>query len=374
MPQVMVARARQTITAGGANRTATIIHAGGERLVMWFETDAGVPPLPREGIGDVALPIALLIAMRRGEDLRLRDSISPGRSARLHRIQEILTTWYPDRFSRIRVKAAKAITAESPRTRYAASCFTGGVDSFATMLRTRPRLGALAFAEGFDVSLTDPAALAARRDLLLAVAAEHSLDLLSVRTNARRIVMPYCLWGAEAHGAALASLGTILSSRISRLYIPATYTYRDSWPWGSHPMMDGLWSTRRLKVVHHGADQSRLEKYESLLARPEIISRLAVCLRRDVTNNCGTCLKCVREMVTLELYGVLADHPGLFDQPLHLEAVATLALRNANDVARFEDLLALAAARQPGSDLEAALRQVLAKPLQPRQHAQVDAH
>ena len=85
---------KQTVTDDGRHRTSARIRVGGETQEIWFETDATVPFLERN-LGDLWLPPMLLLAMRRGDRLVMRDPISAGRRADLRKVQDIYCAWYP---------------------------------------------------------------------------------------------------------------------------------------------------------------------------------------------------------------------------------------------------------------------------------------
>ena len=83
---------------------------------------------------------ALLPAMRAGEHLSIIPEMSPRLCFNLPRIRDIFHSWWPD-FARIDIASiASASSNERPASR-AATFFSGGVDSFYTLLKHRSGAG-----------------------------------------------------------------------------------------------------------------------------------------------------------------------------------------------------------------------------------------
>ncbi len=358
MGQVRVGRTRYDVLPDGRHRTSAVLRYGDTKRRLWMTTSSDVPFLEHHA-GDLWLPPLLLLAMRRGERLRLSDPISPGRRAALRQIQEILTTWYPTRMQRVRISAPdpeppSSSLADRVRRRLpgadeaggtrgkllTATCFTGGLDSFYTLAKNRKRVDALLYAYGVDVPLHEMEATRRVESLLKDVAGEYGTRLLEVRTNLKRALRHEIAWGFEWHGAGLASFGTLFTPVISRLYLPATLSYIDMLPWGSHPLLDPLWSTSRLKIVHDGAEASRIDKLRRVVDDPVARRHLRVCFTEFADSNCARCLKCLRTMASLKVLGRLQD-VETFPQPFDVERFRALRLRKENDVTHVLDLLQL---------------------------------
>ncbi|MEO1799639.1 MAG: hypothetical protein AAFR62_04335, partial [Cyanobacteria bacterium J06629_2] len=71
-------------------------------------------------------------------------------------------------------------------------------------------------------------------------------------------------------------------------------------PWGSHPLLDPLYSTTSLQVRHENAALSRLEKTKLVGEWDVALKQLRVCNEKESYQagnyNCGNCEKCVRTM------------------------------------------------------------------------------
>ncbi len=342
----------------GPRVTAAVALADGTRTELSWKLphDAG------EVAGDAMLAAALPLAMRLGEPLELAEPVSGRMLGAVAAIQDVLACWgaqegleqaAPPLFERVRLTAPAATRRARPDG--VAAFFTGGVDSFFTVLRHREELTALVYVHGFDVGL-DAVPL---RDTvsagLRAAAAELGLPLVEVEADVRAVSDRYLSWD-DYHGAALATVAHLLADRFHRVYIPATMTYATLLPLGSHPVLDPLWSSERLEIVHSGAAATRPEKLAAIAGCAAARRWLRVCWEnRDGAYNCGTCEKCLRTAVALRLAGV-AD--GFDSMPaLDLRAVADVALVHGG--LGWREALALAERQARDPALAGALRSAL---------------
>ncbi len=108
-----------------------------------------------------------------------------------------------------------------------------------------------------------------------------------------------------------------------RMLVPATHNYGILAPWGSHPLTDVLWSTESMRVIHYGAEVTRIQKIMREIAGSRVArDHLRVCWEnRRGQSNCGECEKCIRTIVALKIAGVLEQCPS-FDRLLRYADVA----------------------------------------------------
>jgi hypothetical protein len=369
MRAVKVGRTRQRVTERGRHRTATVIRFAHKRLRAFIVTQGDIPFVEHDK-GDIWLPAALIIAMRRGERLVLADPISDDRRASLDAIQDLFVSWYPERMKRVAVHAppsdaprgikrlSRRVNEHRRPPRDEASCFTGGIDSFYSRM-TNNGVDAIVYAFGLDIPLEEKAACKRVDTTLRDIAAESGDRYIWLRTNLRELLRWRTLWGHESHGAVLASLGTVLAPAISTLRIPATHTNEADIAWGSHPELDPLWSTSTLRIVHDGGDASRAVKTARLAGEPLAQRHLRVCYEQFETTNCGECMKCLRTMATLQLLGRLEAFET-FERPLDIDLLRSMSLRTPNDAFQIRDVLGLAEAVPGHEDLKDALASLLA--------------
>jgi hypothetical protein len=135
-----------------------------------------------------------------------------------------------------------------------------------------------------------------------------------VETDLRRFTEQFQPWGI-AHGGGLASIALTMGDHLAQVLIPSSFHVGALRPWGSHPLLDPLWSTERTAFVHDGATASRTDKLRYLAGHPVALAKLKVCHEADTTANCGRCSKCVRTMIGLRVAGVSADRAP-FEEPL----------------------------------------------------------
>lgn len=182
-----------------------------------------------------------------------------------------------------------------------ALCFTGGVDSFFSLLCGDHRPTHLLFVAGFDLAVSDAgraaSVLAAVEDVAAAVGAEPLVVVSDLRTHP---VFSALSW-EQTHGAAIAGVGHALHRTIGTLVVAPSYARSRLVPWGSRPDLDVRWSVPgRLDVVHGDASGRRLDRVLAIAAHPLVQRHLRVCWQNvEGDLNCGRCEKCVRTMVML---------------------------------------------------------------------------
>lgn len=182
-----------------------------------------------------------------------------------------------------------------------ALCFTGGVDSFFSLLSSGHAPTHLLFVVGYDVDLDDAERVSASVAAVRDVAAELGVAALIVSTDLRTHPNFASISWEHTHGAALATIGHLLHRTIGALVIPPSYAASRLVPWGSRPDLDANWGVPgRLDVVHGDASGRRIDRLRAIASHPLVHRHLRVCWHNVAgTLNCGVCEKCVRTMVML---------------------------------------------------------------------------
>jgi len=319
---------------------------------------------PDVGIGnaaDASVAAALLPAMSVGATVRVDEPVSPRLLGSLPMVQDIIRNWeqrYPiyGRYQRVDVQGVRRDPASVyGSARGTAAFFSAGVDSFYTAIRHLEEIDALILVQGFDF----PWDTSELSDQLLsqvrAAAAALGKPLVEVRTDLRAFSDPYAFW-EHYHAAALASTAHLLAARFSKVYIPATQTYAHLSPIGSHPLLDPLWGSEDVELVHDGCESSRIEKVALLASQPAAQAHLRVCLVNwDGSYNCGRCEKCLRTMVAMEALGVLDRFPT-FPNQVELSQLRGVSLPLPSLRYTWETSLAMLDARDGDRALRRALR------------------
>ncbi|HTS69439.1 MAG TPA: hypothetical protein VMO17_10685 [Terriglobia bacterium] len=243
---------------------------------------------------------------------------------------------------------AEAVESQSPgASGRVGAFFSGGVDSFFTLLRHEGRRADVSSRPvqdllciwGFDIPLSNPEAFARLRSTMRSVANGFGKELIDVATNLRETRLNQADWSHHYHGSALASVGFALEKRYQTLFIASsTYSYNRFAPWGSHPMIDHLLSTRNTRVVHDGAGHSRLEKTRLIAESNAAVQVLRVCWRDHSDANCGKCSKCYRTMLELELVGALSRCGTFPSTTLDLSQVRNLYVQGREYRVLFNDI------------------------------------
>jgi hypothetical protein len=312
--------------------------------------------------GDPLVAALLVPAMATGETLILEAPVSLGLRQNTARLQDIYHAWRPD-LARVDIVAPDGAP---PATGRDTGLFFGcGVDSFFSLLKDSSRDGGspsiahLVLADGFDIRPGNPGLFekVARSAQHVARAAEK--HLVVVGTNLRTFTDRLVGWDIY-HGAALASLGLTLGGLLRRCLIPSTHAYAELVPWGSHPLLDPLWSTETVDFVHDGCEASRTDKIRRLASWALALRHLRVCWL-DWTDdyNCGRCEKCIRTMIALHIAGALG-RAATFPLTLDTAHVRRMNLITGESSLRFLDDL-LGALHDSAEDrrIAGALRHVI---------------
>ncbi len=282
---------------------------------IWFRGPIGYAN--RELDASPFLPGLLATAMWWGEPLTIEAPVS----AQLLESVPVAIRRYQSMFPSLRAVPVSAPGHTLAREPAATACFfTRGIDSWYSVLtnvergdRSRPPLTHLLHVSGIDWALTAPTVdreIAATR----AAAATTECELVLLETNLRDFTERFQPWDVT-HGGALAAIALALGTHFSHVLIASTFPLYRLQPWGSHPMLDSLWSTERTAIVHDAAEVSRADKFAFLANRPRALANLKVCFEADSEYNCGACEKCMLTMVGLRAAGIREDLDG-FAVPL----------------------------------------------------------
>jgi len=296
------------------------IDIGEERHEIWYRVSEG----PMAQGAEAFLAGTLSSAMMLGARLEVAGEVSPRLINSLPTIQTILRSWVPEcREVPLQVVAGRPSQKASPRA--VASFFSGGVDSFYTLLKHRDEITKIILVHGFDLRLDDTPLRAKVSRSLREVAAELGVDLIEVETNVRSLADRHFPWKFY-HGSMLASVALLLAPQMQKVYIASSDSYATLIPWGSHPLLDPLWSTEETELVHDGLEANRLEKVAKIASSDVAMRYLRVCFpwsNGAGAYNCGVCEKCLNTMACLRSAGALG-RCKTFPPILDLAALAHL--------------------------------------------------
>lgn len=307
-----------------------------------------------EAAADAFFVIGLILAIGSDGVLQMDQPVSSRLIYNSQAAQDILRSWYPKQLVPARLEVQARPQDKAPLLTKTVSCFTGGVDSFDTLIRNENDIDALVYMHGFDIPLSRTDVREPTSAHLREVAEFTGKQLIEGSTNMRRFLNRAGKWPTLTHGAALSSIGHLLSGQFGRQMIPASHTYSDTFAWGSHPLLDHLWSSNRLSIVHDGAGSTRVDKTKRVAKYPAAKEHLRVCWQNTGKYNCGVCDKCVRTMVALSLSGDLPEFKT-FDSEISTDAIRNLKVSGMNSLSFVKENLDFAK-EQGATEIEAALQ------------------
>lgn len=339
------------------DRRISALLINGERTDR-VSTTANVP------LADDATPWlapATLIGMRNKRDVVVYGDVSETAVQGSVKAQDTLGSWFPDILDEVTITAPMAVeTTRSSDRRGVGAFFSGGVDSYYTTLKHLDEITHLIFIHGFDIDLSNNDLAERTLDALRKSAAELGKELIEVKTDLRgRLDRNRLNWGLQGHGALLAHVGIALSTVVEKIYVPSSYTADQLHPWGTHPDLDGHWSSDAVEFIHDGVEASRAAKMEKFIEEDAAMNNLRVCWwNQDNAYNCGECEKCLRTMINLYIAGGLERCATLPDK-ISIEAIDRLHFNRDAKLFVAENLAELRAGDIDDPELEAALQRVL---------------
>ncbi|MFN3233564.1 MAG: hypothetical protein ACE363_15595 [Alphaproteobacteria bacterium] len=340
------------ILPGFLRIAGTVRFDDGQRQTLWFD----VPADQEWALNEQGDPWAVLLwpeAVVRGEGLVIDLPVDPTLMDNLRGLQRLWRSW----FSFVHHADIKAPAGRCAVTRTkTAQFFSGGVDSFFTLMRglsqseypAVPPTSSLLTIWGFDVPLAHPDEFAAVWALGKDTARKFDMDCIAIATNALELESSRLYLGPLTHGAVIAACGLLLSGRFQNLILASSYDFSHTPPWGSHMLVDPLFSTSQTRLIHDGAAFTRVQKTAFVASDPNVLSRLRVCWVLGGASNCSRCSKCMRTMLTLDLLG-LREHAASFDwSDYSLKTAAGTYIPNPNHARQARTVRD--AARQRGRD------------------------
>ena len=324
--------------------TRITIHIGG--APVWFASAGFLTDPP---IGDAAVALALLVAMAEQRPLDLRNL--PPMSARLYSalptIQDAWSQWNPALHP---IDIHADTTADRHHDGTTGQFFSGGVHSLHAALDDPDTASRLIYVGGLTHAPThadDPPV--PRSTTALATMLQR--DVVTVHSNWWSWRRRFGLSTALMHGSCLAAVAYLVGSR--QITIAGCQAWDWLTPWGSHPLMDPLWSTEAVTLRHWGRHLTRIAKCRRLAADPAMVAQLHVC-RDDDQTNCGRCISCVTTRLMFHLVNChfptaapatdpITDYSRVAPGQVEPRAVAELlaAAREVGDMAAMRMLTAL---------------------------------
>jgi hypothetical protein len=301
---------------------------------IWFESADTKLAASAEAFGS----LMLIPALQARRPLVIVPAVCGVWAANARQIVPLVSSWWEYDPILPQMTEIAPTVASSGTT---ALCFSGGVDSFFSLLRGSQPIDVLVCAMGYDLKLRDTPRRALVERLVRAVAAERGQRAWLVASNLRQHRAVRSVPWERSHGGALAALGHVLGGEIGCLVISSSNPLVDNYPWGSRWDVDPKFSSAGLRIEHFGAEFGRVEKLQSI-AHEDLVRRyLRVCWEnRSSDSNCGQCEKCVRTMMILEACGQLGSYPTFRGGQGLLDSLDRLPYVSYSNRAVYESLLA----------------------------------
>ncbi|MDF1845242.1 MAG: hypothetical protein P1U77_27855 [Rubripirellula sp.] len=277
----------------------------------------------------------LILAMKNGEDIELKGSVSP-------RLFYNLTNYYMEivqhgnpRLKKVRIIPDQfEIAGDDEDGNSVVTGFSGGIDSWcclaehlsSSQIPNEYKLTHLisnnvgAHQAGSIGDLDRQRILAKERfDLQKPVAEDLGLEFIRTDSNLGELLQMHSI---QTHVPSNVSVVLQLQKLFSKFYYASCYHYTSSFIGPANdiayadPAAVHLLSTESLECISSGCQHTRVEKTRIISGFSAAQKSLNVCLRplpQEGEANCSFCKKCCRTLLTLEVLGELDRFRGVFD-------------------------------------------------------------
>lgn len=264
--------------------------------------------------------------------------------------------WYPPGHQIVSIEARKQQNiSDNELHKRAAFCFSGGVDSMATLYHNRLefhpdhpgylRDGLLVF--GMEVKDIEKFRKVLR--LIDTIAEASDLTFIPVYTNitdigpVNRREFWHEFWLCQYMSASFAAIAHAFSKRWHSLSFNSSHDVPNLIPQGDHPLLTACYSSWGLQVSQAGFNLSRFDKVKMIADWNVALQNLRVCNRDDRYEdgmlNCGRCEKCVRTMLALEAAGALDRATAFPIRRLTVQKVAETVRLGRSTAPLYKELL-----------------------------------
>ncbi|SFD07859.1 hypothetical protein [Algibacter pectinivorans] len=251
---------------------------------------------------------------------------------------------FPDYELKGEIKALKLVKNTISQTN-SAMLFSGGVDAYATYIRTFSETPDLVTILGADIEIEDQEQWLSFTNFIEEEPLLKQNKKRYIETNVRTfytyqvelLLKEVGWWGKVQHGLSLiGSLAPIsYLNGYNKIYIASSYTEQIAIAWGSTPQIDQSISWAGIKVFHDGYELQRQDKVDLITQFSEeknINFKLRVCYSELRSSfNCSKCEKCYRTILGLILNGKNPNNYGFnVDEHVYTKMFANLNYGSAS--------------------------------------------
>lgn len=312
---------------------------------IWFELSVKYKSYIAKNM-DSFLLATIIVAMGLGEDVYVDGNLSPRILKRIKDIQAYYAFMSKGQYEIVSVYANSCKIEKNKlfKPRYSTSFFSGGVDSFYTIIENQKeiqdcyKIKKSIFILGYDMCKDDHADGYSKisntyKEYLMNTL---GIDLINITVNHRELT-DLVIHKKYTIGTILYSTGLLLSPMISTLYIPSSISYSYTDYWGTNPISDELCETENMEVIYDGGGMKRMDKIKIVSEFEDSYNKLRVCLQNpESLYNCSKCEKCARTMLELELQNKLEKYT-VFNNKLE-EAIKGIKLKTYSQKTFFKDI------------------------------------
>lgn len=307
------------------------------------------------------LASALGIAMKQGEGIEIKGSISQELESNVSKIENVIKSWG----SEFKPISLTAKTSRGLRKGNKVACFfSGGADSFFTYLKNKKRIKYFIFVHGFDIKVRDVNLFKQIKKNIAAIAKSEQVELIEVKTNLREVLDHYFDWD-QSHEFAIAAVALFMRNGFKQIYLSCGQADPNEPHHYLTPELDILWSTENMTLVHYGCNADKISKLKFLSKNKLVMNNLRVCwVNKNKTYNCGECSKCFRNMLALYASGSL-DKCKAFGKDLNLAKLKRTRI-DPSEIRYFSVILEVLDRNQDVSKVRFALEDCIKFNIHPR--------
>jgi hypothetical protein len=290
---------------------------------LWFSVEEKYADLVSNRM-DSALLALLYPAMVVGEDIYVDGPIS----ARLFNsltnpVQVVLTTNFPD-LKAVSITASEIEHDGKPASGVATG-FSAGIDSFSALADYHYKKQSKGFQlthllyNNVGAHTKGGERLFKERYDRLVRTAEQKLNLPFIAVNSNLAFFYKNVSFTKTHSLRNASIAFLLQNGIGRFLYASAFHYRDIFVGPTKdianidPIIFPLLSTNSINLVSVGCEYTRPDKTVLVGNVEESYQSLDVCVSVSGDNNCSTCWKCKRTLLTMEIAGIIERYEKVFD-------------------------------------------------------------
>ena len=348
---------RQQRRDDGGWRVEFSVEAGSRRQIVIYDFPAS---LGEPMTDDAVVPMGLFAAMAHRLPFSVEKPIDEHLAEDAVIAMDLAAEWWARDLAAVPLDFPIRIHTPGKPGRGKAAFFTGGIDSWHTLLAHEREISHLIYVHGFDVpgQTVEEQAMVGRR-VRDAVAA-RGFELHEIHTNHRESGEELVGNFAFSHGAMLAAVGLMLANTMDTVFVASSNPYSQMFPHGSTWMLDPLWSTNQVRIRYDAAEQWRSAKAVGFAREhPDLLPHVIVCWDGYLKGkNCGRCEKCLRTMMSLHFAGI-DDLSPAFGADLEPSAVEAIRFSGGWMPETYERILESARAHRPDSPILPALETCL---------------